>query len=121
MCSMVPVRANEARQKLLAYATKELGVVEGQLRIKDGAISETANPENSILISDLMRKTQIEDMSLCEQIIGSAAGVAPAMPGCFGWRNMLKAAQTDNFWQRYPFRCSLTGMTLKIDGKINLA
>jgi CO/xanthine dehydrogenase Mo-binding subunit len=31
-----------------------------------------------------MRKTQIEDMSLCEQVIGSAAGVAPAMPGYYG-------------------------------------
>jgi hypothetical protein len=38
--------------------------------------------------------------------------------GCFGWRNMLNAAQTDNFWQSYPFRCSLTGLTLKIEGKI---
>jgi len=38
--------------------------------------------------------------------------------GCFGWRNMLKAAQTDNFWQSYPFRCALTGLTLKVDGKI---
>ncbi|UCD33579.1 MAG: xanthine dehydrogenase family protein molybdopterin-binding subunit, partial [Desulfobacterales bacterium] len=34
--------------------------------------------------SDLMRKTQIEDMSMCEQVIGSAAGVAPAMPGYYG-------------------------------------
>ncbi|MGD8293287.1 MAG: hypothetical protein PVF37_16370 [Desulfobacterales bacterium] len=34
--------------------------------------------------------------------------------GCFGWRNMLKAAQTDAFWQSYPFRCALTGLTLKV-------
>jgi hypothetical protein len=38
--------------------------------------------------------------------------------GCFGWRNMLKAAQTDNFWQGYPFRCSLTGLTLEVVEKI---
>jgi hypothetical protein len=31
---------------------------------------------------------------------------------------MLKAAQTDNFWQRYPFRCALTGLTLKIELKL---
>jgi CO/xanthine dehydrogenase Mo-binding subunit len=31
-----------------------------------------------------MRKTQIEDMSVCEQIIGSSVGVAPAMPGYYG-------------------------------------
>ena len=39
--------------------------------------------------------------------------------GCFGWRNMLKAAQTDSFWQSYPFRCTVTGLTLKIEGKIH--
>jgi xanthine dehydrogenase molybdenum-binding subunit len=80
----VQAAANEARRKLLAYATKELRVTEEQLRIKDGAICEADNPDNKILISDLMRKTQIEDMSLCEQVIGSAAGVAPAMPGYYG-------------------------------------
>jgi xanthine dehydrogenase molybdenum-binding subunit len=80
----VQAAANEARQKLIAYATKELGVPEGQLEIKNGAILETTNPDNKILISDLMRKTQIEDMSVCEQVIGSAAGVAPAMPGYYG-------------------------------------
>jgi len=80
----VQAAANEARRKLLAYATKELGVTEDQLRIKDGAICETSHPDNHILISDLMRKTQIEDMSVCQQVIGSAAGVAPAMPGYYG-------------------------------------
>jgi hypothetical protein len=34
---------------------------------------------------------------------------------------MLKAAQTDEFWQLYPFRCSLTGLTLKVEGKTNKA
>ena len=80
----VQAAAKEARRKLLAYAAKELGVTEDKLRIKDGAICETSHPDNHILISDLMRKTQIEDMSVCEQVIGSAAGVAPAMPGYYG-------------------------------------
>jgi CO/xanthine dehydrogenase Mo-binding subunit len=31
-----------------------------------------------------MRKMQISDMSLCEQIIGVSSGVAPAMPGYYG-------------------------------------
>ncbi|MEN8172534.1 MAG: molybdopterin cofactor-binding domain-containing protein [Chloroflexota bacterium] len=80
----VQAAANEARQKLLAYAVKELGVNGDQLRIEEGAILEKTHPDNRILISDLMRKTQIEDMSVCEQVIGSAVGVAPAMPGYYG-------------------------------------
>jgi xanthine dehydrogenase molybdenum-binding subunit len=80
----VQAAAIEAREKMLAHATKELGVTEDQLRIKGGAIFEGKNPDNKILISDLMRKTQVEDMSVCEQVIGSAAGVAPAMPGYYG-------------------------------------
>ena len=85
-CGGLAVRAaaTEARKKLLAYAKKELGVIEDQLRIKEGAIFEAKNPDNKILIGNLMRKTQIEDMSVCEQVIGSAAGVAPAMPGYYG-------------------------------------
>jgi xanthine dehydrogenase molybdenum-binding subunit len=80
----VKAAATEARKKLLAYAHKELGVVEDQLRIEDGAVCEMKNPANNILIGDLMRKTQIEDMGVCEQVIGSAVGVAPAMPGYYG-------------------------------------
>ena len=80
----VQAAANEARQKLLTYATQELNVSADQLEIKNGAIFEATHPHNKILISDLMRKTQIEDMRLCEQVIGSAAGVAPAMPGYYG-------------------------------------
>ncbi|MGV7222983.1 MAG: xanthine dehydrogenase family protein molybdopterin-binding subunit, partial [Nitrospinales bacterium] len=80
----VRAAAIEARKKLLTYAKKELGVSEDRLRIKDAAIFETKNPDNKILISDLMRKTQIEDMRVCEQVIGSASGVAPAMPGYYG-------------------------------------
>ena len=80
----VEAAATEARKKLLAYAKKELGINEAQLRIKEGRVFEAENPANKIRISDLMRKTQIEDMSVCEQVIGSAAGVAPAMPGYYG-------------------------------------
>jgi CO/xanthine dehydrogenase Mo-binding subunit len=80
----VQAAANEARQKLLQYATEELGVDGDQLQIKDGMVFEPDNPDNKILISDLMRKTQIQDMSVCEQVIGSASGVAPAMPGYYG-------------------------------------
>ncbi len=80
----VRAAANEARQKLLACAAKELNVIGDQLEISKGAVFEATHPDNKILISDLMRKTQIEDMSLCEQVIGSAAGVAPAMPGYYG-------------------------------------
>jgi xanthine dehydrogenase molybdenum-binding subunit len=80
----VRAAATEAREKLLAYANKKMSVRADQLRIKDGAIFETTNPKNKILISDLMRQTQIEDMSVCEQVIGSATGVAPAMPGYYG-------------------------------------
>jgi xanthine dehydrogenase molybdenum-binding subunit len=76
--------ATEARKKLFAFANKELGLNEDQIRVKEGAISEIKNPDNKILISDLMRKIQIEDMGVCEQVIGSAAGVAPAMPSYYG-------------------------------------
>ena len=80
----VKAAATEARKKLLGYAHQKLGVVEDQLQIKDGEISEIENPDNCISIGDLMRKVQIEDMSVCEQVIGSAVGVAPAMPGYYG-------------------------------------
>lgn len=80
----VQAAANEARRKLLTFAAKELDLPEDRLLIKDGAICEISHPDHKILISDLMRKTQIEDMHVCEQIIGSAAGVAPAMPGYYG-------------------------------------
>ena len=76
--------ATEARKKMLNFASKELCVSEDQLYIKDNAIYDKENPDNKILVSDLMRKTQIEDMSLCEQVIGTASGVAPAMPGYYG-------------------------------------
>jgi len=80
----VQAAATEARKQMFDYATKELGVIGDQLRIKDGVIFDIKDQDNKILISDLMRKIQIEDMSVCEQIIGSATGVAPAMPGYYG-------------------------------------
>ncbi len=80
----VRAAAAEARKKLLGYAKKELGVIDDQLYIKDGSVFDAKTPDNNILISDLMRKTQIEDMGVCEQVIGSASGVAPAMPGYYG-------------------------------------
>ena len=51
-CGGLAVRAaaTEAREKLLAYAKKELGVIEDQLRIKEGAIFEAKNPDNKIPI-----------------------------------------------------------------------
>lgn len=39
--------------------------------------------------------------------------------GCFGWRNMLKAAQSNIAWQGIPFKCLLTGLTLKIESHHN--
>ena len=80
----VQAAANEARRKLLAYAAKELAVPVERLDIANGAIFDATDPAHNIRIGDLMRKTQIEDMSVCEQVIGSAAGVAPAMPGYYG-------------------------------------
>ncbi|RLB87431.1 MAG: hypothetical protein DRH26_15640 [Deltaproteobacteria bacterium] len=39
--------------------------------------------------------------------------------GCFGWRNMLKAAQSDTSWQGLPLKCLLTGLTLKIESHLH--
>jgi xanthine dehydrogenase molybdenum-binding subunit len=80
----VKAAATEARKKLLGYAHQKLGVKEDRLQIKDSEIFEFENPDNRISIGDLMRTVQIEDMSVCEQVIGSAVGVAPAMPGYYG-------------------------------------
>ena len=80
----VQAAAAEARKKLLAYAHRELRVAVDRLAIKKGMIFDRQQPETHIPIGDLMRKTQIEDMGICEQVIGSATGVAPAMPGYYG-------------------------------------
>ncbi|MGD8443961.1 MAG: molybdopterin-dependent oxidoreductase, partial [Desulfobacterales bacterium] len=109
--------ATEARKKLLTYVKKELGVMEDQLRIKDATTFEAKNPDNNILISNLMRKTQIHTKVILKGERPPCLKSQQQCRGCFGWRNMLKAAQTDNFWQSYPFRCSLTGLTLKVKGK----
>jgi hypothetical protein len=31
---------------------------------------------------------------------------------------MLKAVKIDDVWRLFPFRCSVTGLTLKFEGKI---
>ncbi|OGR10847.1 MAG: hypothetical protein A2097_07580 [Desulfobacula sp. GWF2_41_7] len=36
--------------------------------------------------------------------------------GCFGWRNMIRAARSKAAWQDRPIKCLLTGLTLKIGG-----
>ncbi|MBW2116298.1 MAG: molybdopterin-dependent oxidoreductase, partial [Deltaproteobacteria bacterium] len=76
--------AAEAKKALFRFAAQYLSVKEEKLGIKDAVIYDLKNPANSIRISDLMRRVQIEDLSVCEQIIGSATGVAPAMPPTFG-------------------------------------
>ena len=76
--------AENAKKKLFGFSSQELNVEENQLGIKDGVIFDLKNPTTKIRLSDLMRKIQIEDMSVCKQIIGVATGVAPAMPGYYG-------------------------------------
>jgi len=86
-CGGLSVRnaAMDARKQMLTYAIKLLGVSKrDQLNVKNGMIFETADPENKISIKNLMHKIQIEDMGICRQIIGTASGVAPAMPGYYG-------------------------------------
>jgi|GEM_PF-916913 len=34
--------------------------------------------------------------------------------GCFGWPNMIKAAYDNITWRQYPFRCTCTGLVIKI-------
>lgn len=76
--------ATEARKKMLSYAAKILDVKPQELGIKNERVLELSDPENNIPIPDLMRQTQIGDMSLCEQVIGTSSGIAPAMPGYYG-------------------------------------
>ena len=33
--------------------------------------------------------------------------------GCFGWQNMLRAAEDRPAWRDYPLCCQMTGLTLK--------
>jgi xanthine dehydrogenase molybdenum-binding subunit len=76
--------AADARRKLLAFAARHLGAPEDNLGIKDGIIFNVRNPSACVKIGDLMRKVQIGDMAVCQQIIGISSGVAPAMPGYYG-------------------------------------
>ena len=34
--------------------------------------------------------------------------------GCFGWPNMIRAAQANAIWRRFPLRCPSTGLTLRL-------
>ncbi len=34
--------------------------------------------------------------------------------GCFGWPNMIRAAQANAIWRRFPLRCPSTGLTLRV-------
>lgn len=85
-CGGIAVRraASEAKKALLRFASQYLNVEEGALEVKDGVVYEVKNPTVKIRVSDLMRRIQIEDLSVCKQILGSASGVAPSMPPTFG-------------------------------------
>ena len=76
--------AAEAKSILLGFASQHLNVEEGKLRVKDGVVYDVKNPTTNIRVSDLLRKFQFEDLSICKQIIGVATGVAPSSPPIFG-------------------------------------
>jgi len=76
--------AEDAKRKLLAFASEQLGTSEGDLGTKDGIIFKVGDPSVRLKIGDLMRRIQIGDMSICQQVIGVSSGVAPAMPGYYG-------------------------------------
>jgi len=76
--------AAEAKKGLLRFASQYLNVEEERLEVKDGIIYDVKNPATNIRVSDLLRKVEIEDLSTCKQVIGSATGVAPSMPPTFG-------------------------------------
>jgi hypothetical protein len=33
---------------------------------------------------------------------------------CLGWSHMFRAARTNFSWREFPFRCSVTSLTLKL-------
>jgi len=35
---------------------------------------------------------------------------------CLGWRKMFQTARSNQSWRKFPFRCSVTDLTLKIVG-----
>lgn len=85
-CGGIAVRkaAAQAKKSVLVFASKHLNTPQNRLDIREGVIYDTKRPSLNISLADLMRKIQIEDLSLCEQIIGSATGVAPSMPPTYG-------------------------------------
>jgi CO/xanthine dehydrogenase Mo-binding subunit len=76
--------AQEAREKLLRFAAKELDVADDDLEIREGLIYNRRDRNQSILLGDLMRRVQIGDMSVNEQVMGMSTGIAEAMPGYYG-------------------------------------
>ncbi|BBO83013.1 hypothetical protein DSCO28_35790 [Desulfosarcina ovata subsp. sediminis] len=36
----------------------------------------------------------------------------PQCRGCFGWQNMIHAAETNPSWRKYPLCCEITGLTI---------
>ena len=85
-CGGVAVQkaATEAKKALLRFASKYLNAADEKLRIKDGIIYDVENTERNMRMGDLLRKLEIEDLSICEQIIGAASGVTESMPPTFG-------------------------------------
>ena len=85
-CGGIAVKkaAAEAKKVLLYFASQHLDVEEEKLEVKDRVVYDVKNPATNIRVSDLLRKFQIEDLSICKQIIGVATGVAPSMPPIFG-------------------------------------
>jgi len=76
--------SEKARKRILDFAAGELGVPQERLEIRNSTIMDREVPARTIRVADLMRKTQIADMGLCEQIVETFSGVAPAMPGYYG-------------------------------------
>jgi xanthine dehydrogenase molybdenum-binding subunit len=76
--------SEKAKKRLLEFAARELEVSTERLEIRSSRICDKEDPDQGISVADLMRKTQITDMSLCEQIVETFSGVAPAMPGYYG-------------------------------------
>ncbi len=81
---IVKKAAMEARNKMLEHAGRYLKAPAEALDIREGMIFETRNPDHAVSIRDLMQIIQIRDMGVCTQIMGTAGGIAPAMPGYYG-------------------------------------
>jgi len=76
--------AADAKASLFTIAARFLKTDAKDLNLKNGLIYNTKNPSISVSLSDFMRKIEIEDMSVNEQIIGHSTGVASGMPTTFG-------------------------------------